>query len=266
METLKGKAHAKINLTLDIVGESRGFHLLDMLVSDIELCDEVTVRERADGKAECIMDGVPQDERNSALRAVNLMRRVFKTPYFDVEIEKHIPMSGGLGGSTADGVAVIRLIAEILDIPRKKITSEFLLELGSDAPCMYDSGTKRVRETGGKVDLIDVVWPYNIGFIAGGGVDTAKAYALFDSMRLKGGRATERLLKAMEKESYDISKYLSNDLFIPAARLNPSVSEAYGRLKASDALAVNMSGSGSTVYGLWRGEPPRDTVFTRFMR
>ena len=73
------RAKGKINLTLDITGESGGFHLLDMLVATIDLFDDVKITYRADDKIECVQDGEIADEKNSAYRAAKLMKDTFGT-------------------------------------------------------------------------------------------------------------------------------------------------------------------------------------------
>ena len=160
------RAKGKINLTLDITGESGGFHLLDMLVATIDLFDDVKITYRADDKIECVQDGEIADEKNSAYRAAKLMKDTFGTRGFTVEITKRIPLAGGLGGSCADGVAVVRGVEKMLGINHDFITPEFLLKVGSDAPSMYFDGIKRVRGIGDKVDFIDIKLPYKVGFLA----------------------------------------------------------------------------------------------------
>lgn len=62
----------KINLTLDITGESGGFHLLDMLVATIDLFDDVKITYRADDKIECVQDGKIADEKTARTAPQNL--------------------------------------------------------------------------------------------------------------------------------------------------------------------------------------------------
>lgn len=81
------RAKGKINLTLDITGESGGFHLLDMLVATIDLFDDVKITYRADDKIECVQDGEIADEKNSAYRAAKLMKDTFGTRGFTVETQ-----------------------------------------------------------------------------------------------------------------------------------------------------------------------------------
>jgi 4-diphosphocytidyl-2C-methyl-D-erythritol kinase len=63
------RAKGKINLTLDITGESGGFHLLDMLVATIDLFDDVKITYRADDKIECVQDGeIAERDASSAYK------------------------------------------------------------------------------------------------------------------------------------------------------------------------------------------------------
>lgn len=250
------RAKGKINLTLDIVGESRGFHLLDMLTATIDLCDDVKITYRSDETIECFQDGRIVDETNSAYRAAKLMKDTFKTHGFVVEITKRIPMSGGLGGSCADGVATVRGISKMLMIRESLITTELLLKVGSDAPSMYCDGIKRVRGIGEKVDLIDTKLDYKVGFIAGSGVNTAQCFQEYDKKKTPCVHSTKKLISAMKRGDFQLKKSLHNDLFLPATRLNPEISETYRLIEKSGAEATSMSGSGSAVYGLFSGDVP----------
>lgn len=258
------RAKGKINLTLDIVGESRGFHLLDMLVATITLSDDVKITYRTDDEILCFQDGGIADEKNSAYRAAKLMKDTFKTHGFTVEITKKIPIAGGMGGSCADGVAVVRGIAKMLDVKRGLITSELLLKVGSDAPSMYSDGIKRVRGIGDKVDFIDIKLPYKVGFLAENEVDTTACFKKYDDMKLCGGGSTERLFSEFSKGNTDVSGRLQNDLFIPAVRINPGVKTAYEKIGKSGSEAVSMSGSGGTVFGLFSGDVPDFLSTTEF--
>ncbi len=258
------KAKGKINLSLDVVGESRGFHLLDMLVGTVDVCDDVKITYRADDKIECFQDGKIVDEFNSAYRAGKLIKDTFKTNGFTVEITKRIPLSGGMGGSTADGVAVIRGAQKLLSISPKLITTELLLKVGADAPSMYVDGIKRVRGIGEIVDFIDIKLPYKVGFLAGSGVDTTACFKEYDKMNLPCDNATERLIKALENGDFELNGKLKNDLYLPAVKINPSVKDELDKIKKTDAVATSMSGSGSTVFGLFLKEVPPFLSKTEF--
>ncbi|MEG1986111.1 MAG: hypothetical protein RR033_06665 [Clostridia bacterium] len=264
MDEITLKAFAKINLTLDICGVSKGFHLLDMLVASIALCDDVRLVSSKD-KSFCFMDEKLADDKNCAMRALKLMQSNFKIGNYEIHIKKGIPLSGGLGGSTADGVAVVKGLSEMLGIPRKKISTEFLLQIGSDAPCMYDEGIKRVRGIGEIVTKISEIAPYNIGIISGSGVSTVACYQMFDQMKLQGGTSTAELINNIGKPDFDLKKYLSNDLLLPALRLNSDIAPSLARLAELGADGVNMSGSGSAVYGLFKSNVSDKLIKTNFI-
>lgn len=259
-------AFAKINLTLDIVGESQGFHLLDMLVCSIDISDSVKVTYRDDMMIECTMNGFIQDERNSAVIAAKLICDTFKTNGFNIEITKRIPMAGGLGGSTADGVAVVRAVQKMLDLPNNKIDNKWLLNIGSDAPCMYGKGLKRVRGRGEIIDNIDYDIPYNVGYVSKVAVDTKDAYRMFDKLKLGSMQSTERLLSNINKSNFDIADYLTNDLLIPAITLCPELLSNINELKSYNPKAVSMSGSGGTIYGLFDKQVPVFLNSTKFLK
>lgn len=265
MEKVSISAKAKINLTLDIVGRQGDYHILDMVVASISLADKVEIFSRNDSKCSCIMDGVLCDSTNSAIRACKMMQEQFKTTGFDIVISKKIPFSGGLGGSTADGVAVIAGIAKLLDINRKKISNEFLLKLGSDAPCMYDDGMKRVRGRGEIVDKLDFLPSYGVGIIAGTGVSTSQCYAKYDELGLCPTDDTLKLLQSLNKGEKEFYKFCSNALMRPSMELNPNIAQAVNKLKNSQAICVNMSGSGSAVYGLFDTDVPDEFISAFFV-
>lgn len=250
MKRITENAYAKINLTLDVKGESFGFHLLDMLVASVELHDDVTVTVRNDEVVTCTTDG-RKDDGNSAVKAANLMMEKFGIKGCDVAIKKRIPVGGGMGGSAADGVAVVRALQKLYGISDKSIDNDFLLKIGSDAPAMYRKGVKRVRGIGEIIDFIDIKLPYKVAFIAGNGVSTPECFRRFDELKIAGGNSTESLIENVGRAGFDIAEFLHNDLLPAAISLNEGVAEATERMISAGAEATSMSGSGSAVFGLF---------------
>lgn len=265
MKKITENAYAKINLTLDVKGESLGFHLLDMLVASVELHDDVTVTIRNDEIVTCTTDGRADSENNSAVKAANLMRERFGIKGCDVVVKKRIPVGGGMGGSAADGVAVVRALQKLCGISDKDIDNSFLLKIGSDAPAMYRKGVKRVRGIGEIIDFIDIKLPYKVAFIAGSGVSTAECFRRFDEMKIAGGNSTESLLENAGRDGFDIAEFLHNDLLPAATSLNEGVAEATESMISAGAKATSMSGSGSAVFGLLDENAETPFCETRFI-
>ena len=107
MNTVKIKAYAKINLTLDVTGVSEGYHLLDSFVASISLYDLLVVRKRKDKLVSVTMHGMDSKgippESNNAFRAGEAFVRRFSTTGADITVYKNIPMGAGLGGGVRSG-------------------------------------------------------------------------------------------------------------------------------------------------------------------
>ena len=116
----------------------------------------------------------------------------------------------------------------------KSADDGFLLSLGSDVPYMYRGGEARVTGCGESVERRPFVARKVLVAFPEGGVDTAKAYALYDDMAAQG------TLPEREGEFF-------NDLCAPAVRLNPDVARVKNMLSECGAERVVMSGSGSAV-------------------
>ena len=264
MKRITENAYAKINLTLDVKGESLGFHLLDMLVASVELHDDVTVTVRNDEVVTGTTDG-RKDDGNSAVKAANLMMEKFGIKGCDVAIKKRIPVGGGMGGSAADGVAVVRALQKLYGISDKNIDNDFLLKIGSDAPAMYRKGVKRVRGIGEIIDFIDIKLPYKVAFIAGSGVSTPECFRRFDELKIAGGNSTESLIENVGRAGFDIAEFLHTDLLPAAISLNGGVAESTEKMISAGAEATSMSGSGSAVFGLFDEDAETPFCETRFI-
>ncbi len=103
-------APAKLNLFLHIVGQlPDGYHLLQSVFTPIDLCDRIRIEVRDDGRIERANDvpGVPADD-DLAIRAARLLQEATGTRLgAAIEVEKRIPMGGGLGGGSSDAATVL---------------------------------------------------------------------------------------------------------------------------------------------------------------
>ena len=185
METLVG---AKVNLSLAVTGRRDGMHTLDMRVCSVSLGDGVRLSE---GGARFSFTETPAG---------------FVRGEYSFTIAKRIPHLAGLGGSSAPVAGMARLWAKARGVtpdPR------FLLRLGSDVPYMFRGGDARVRGAGEEVEGLPFEEREVLIVTVEGGVDTAKAYALYDGMC------------GEERYAHGDGELFFNDLFPAAVRLNP---------------------------------------------
>ena len=120
METVRVNAHAKINLTLDVVGAEGGYHALDSLVATVALRDRIAATRRRDGRIVLHMHGMGCERippaRNNAVLAAEQFVAAFHTTGADISVYKKIPVGGGFGGSSADAAGVLRALAALYGI------------------------------------------------------------------------------------------------------------------------------------------------------
>jgi 4-diphosphocytidyl-2-C-methyl-D-erythritol kinase len=136
------RAYAKINWTLRVLGRRPdGYHDLETLFQSISLHDRLTIDEAAEFACRSDGAGVPQGERNIALRAARAICGELALPPVSIRIWKSIPSGGGLGGGSADAAAVLRSVPAMFGVSiAGERLSEIALSLGSDVPFFLVGG------------------------------------------------------------------------------------------------------------------------------
>ena len=253
-------APAKINLTLDtLFKRDDGYHEVEMLMTTIDLKDQLTFQKRRDKKIVVEIDHsfVPDDHRNLAYRAAVLMYETYDIPTgVSIEIDKHIPVSAGLAGGSSDAAATMRGINRLfeLNIPLSEL-SVLAAQVGSDVPfCIYNK-TALCKGRGEILTFVDkppsawvVVAKPNIG------MKTPEVYAKFDVTQEYECK-TEACLEALRKGDYlGMCRHLSNHLEPVSMSLHEDIAKLKDNMLNSGADGALMSGSGPTVYALTRKE------------
>ena len=144
------KVPAKVNLQLAVGPlETDGFHNLVTVFQAISIYDEVTIRKSYPGSGVTIsivgdhVHGVPADDTNLAVKAAQLLAKSFEIEIdVHIEVNKTIPVAGGMAGGSADAAAVIVCINDLynLDMTRDEMLN-LGAQLGSDVPFMINGGT-----------------------------------------------------------------------------------------------------------------------------
>ena len=253
------QAHAKINWGLNIVGRRPdGYHLLDMLMQSIALCDDLTI-EPAEELSLTVNGTVPLDaEQNLVMRAARKLQAEYGVRCgARMALTKRIPARAGLGGGSADGAAALLALAELWGIEEGEDLLRLGLALGADVPFCMMGGLARVSGIGEIVEPVQGAPELPLVLVTpGGGLSTAEVFRLWDNgswpetpldTAALGEALYRRDLKAVDALS-------ANALTAPALALMPEIGEAMARLRALGAGAVFMSGSGSTVVGAFDDE------------
>ncbi len=257
---MKINAYGKINLTLDVVGRREdGYHLLDTVMQTISVWDELEIQHsRQPGvHLQCNRESLPTDSKNTAFRAAKffLEDRGLQNEGVYIFLKKHIPSRSGMGGGSADAAAVLRGLNEMYET---KLSAEKLMELGAkvgaDVPFCVIGGAARCTGTGAQVEPIAPMPEcWLVVCKPPTGMSTPRAYALLDQYPLSSIQATPRMLEAMAVGSLKrIGRSLANRFdetlrMVPVRALKRAMTDA-------GALGAMMTGSGSSVYGIFETE------------
>jgi len=150
-------APAKLNLFLHIVGRlpDNGYHLLQSVFTQVDLCDLIRIQVRDDGRIERVNEvpGVPTEE-DLAVRAAKLLKEATGTPLgANIELDKRIPMGGGLGGGSSDAATVLLVLNRLWKTGfEDEALGEIGLALGADVLFFVQAGPAWVEGIGDRLN------------------------------------------------------------------------------------------------------------------
>ena len=251
--TITIRAPAKLNLDLRIVARrSDGYHDLRTLFQSIELHDTLrltarpgplTVRSRS-------LD-LPRDRANLVWKAAEMLWGDLGRPGppsgVSVSIAKAIPMAGGLGGGSSDAASALRGLCALWQAPTGEARLRKLAALvGSDVPYFLTGGLALGVGRGVRLRrLPDLERYWVVLAVPQFGVSSAEAYRWFDRDSARSGTAP------LPRGWRGRLEVLHNDLERSVSDRYPDVRQMVERLRGSGAAHAAMTGSGSTVYGLY---------------
>jgi 4-diphosphocytidyl-2-C-methyl-D-erythritol kinase len=244
---MKAASHAKINWSLRILGKrGDGFHELETVFQTISLHDELTFRPADQFSLTCDDPGIPVDDTNLVLRAA---RAVDARPTA-IELVKRIPAGGGLGGGSSNAAATLRALA-----PARPDLAEIALSLGSDVPFFLVGGTAYAT---GRGEVLTPL-PSRAGLplllvLPEERVLTKEAFARVE-------RFSPPLGIGAYRDGYDAFR---NDFEEPVFAMLPRLRELKQRLVEMGAAYAAMSGSGSTLFGVFDTPEAREAAVAAF--
>ena len=263
-------AQAKINLGLRVLArEASGYHQLETVFARLALADAVEVRI-TDGARRVDMRGADTGplERNLALRAAHAyIAATGWPPGFEITVEKRIPIGAGLGGGSADAGAVLRALDALAPHPMgEDALLRLAAPLGADVPFLASGAALALAWGRGERMLrLPPLPERSVALVQPGfAVSTAEAYGWLDAARGDGrgdGRGdappAPQVTGAERFASWEAIAPLTANDFEPVVSAKhaglPGIVQA---LQEAGASIARMTGSGSTVYGIF-ALPPR---------
>ncbi|MBQ7612211.1 MAG: 4-(cytidine 5'-diphospho)-2-C-methyl-D-erythritol kinase [Spirochaetaceae bacterium] len=268
-------AYAKINISLR-VGEKRndGFHSIESIFQEISLADylSVSLSEKPGCTVFCLQGSIP--ECNTLTKAYTCFCTAsgFQGGV-EVKLIKRIPACAGLGGASSDAVALLKALDQLVGTRFSR--SEFLTlasQVGSDCSFFVEGGAAYVSGRGDVVDHIEsrslqglLVFPHCESA-------TARAYELLDNYREQTGFLSKnarlsrrRVLDFFCTEPVDVwaekTDCFCNDFEPVMLGLHPEIQKAKQALQSVGASFSLMTGSGSSVYGLFESAKATQEAF-----
>ena len=253
---MKLKAYAKINLGLKIIGkEENGYHLLDMVMLPISLCDNIEIEKRNDEKVNVtVTNDAFLPKENSITKAIQLMQEKYNFKAgFDVKIEKNIPTQAGMGGGTSDAAEIIKAVNILMDInaPLNEL-EDVAMKVGSDVVYSLYSTLSRIQGKGEIFTKIEKEFKYPILIVKPkSGIKTKDCFNLYkfenDDIPID---VIDKLINSLDKNLNIVRKYAKNSLLKPAKKLAPIINKIIRILLSYELNLIQMSGSGSTIYAI----------------
>jgi len=266
VKSLTLKAPAKVNYLLDVIRRRPdGYHDLRMVMQRVNLCDEIsiTLTDAGEITVSCGKNGVPDGPGNIAWKAARIMLDLADGGMgASISIEKNIPVAAGLGGGSSDAATVLMGMNELLGLG---LSDQQLMvigvKLGADVPFFIFKKTALAEGIGEQLRPMPPM-PSLWVLLVNPGVHVSTAW-VYKNLRLTSRDALDKL-PGFFRTAEDVCAILSNDLesvTIPAFPVIAEIKESMVRL---GALGAMMSGSGPTVFGLFRdresAEKARDAL------
>lgn len=249
--------NAKINIGLNIIEKREdGFHTIESIFYPVGLCDALEVIENREEGAERIVftssgieiPGNPNE--NLCYFAYHLIAEQYPLPNVKVHLHKHIPIGAGLGGGSSDAAFFIKLLNEKFELGISwGEMHHYARQLGSDCSFFISNKPSFAEERGDVYESMQLdLSKYYVALIYPNiHSNTAKAYS---------GVRPKRSVRSLEKDIQDLpienwKEYIHNDFEDSLFVQYPEIKSIKEKLYAKGAFYASLSGSGSTVYGLF---------------
>jgi len=229
-----------------------------MIMQQIDLYDTIVLTERNDKqivlRSNC--DYIPRDEGNIAFRAAALIRKRFNiNKGIEIEIDKQIPVAAGLAGGSTNAAAVLRGLNQLwqLGLSREEMMA-LGVNLGADVPFCVLGGA--AHATGIGESLTPVQGLKNLWLVIAKpsiSVSTAEVYAQLNLSKLGERPDTKKMLELIaQNDISNLAKNMRNVLETVTEVKYPVIREIKGKMMEYNALGCMMTGSGPTVFGIYK--------------
>ena len=261
MRPIDLKALAKINLGLDVLGKrADGYHDVRMVMQSIYLYDNIRIEETNSLGIELSsnLSYLPTDQRNIAYKAAEILLQEFEIKKgVRILLNKRIPVAAGLAGGSSNAAAVLFGMNILFKLGLSKMDlMERGLKLGADVPYCIMRGTALAEGVGERLTPLPSL-PRCTVLIAkpGFSVSTKAVYEALGQVEELSHPDIDGVISGLEKGDLDeIAKAMGNVLESVTISMHPAIDTIKNEMMENGALGAMMSGSGPTVFGLFKSK------------
>ena len=247
----KIKSYAKVNLFLKVTKQFKNFHKLHSLIVQINLYDEILIKENSKKKNTIFFFGkYKADTRNNTvINLLKLMKKKFPSlryKNFDIYIKKNIPNGSGLGGASSNAVTVFNFIKNKYKLQiSDKESRKLLAKIGKDCPLFLNQKVKLIKSSGEKFTEFKDNPKLNMLLIYPNLALSTKN--VFKKPKKISNISLKRSINLKNKKKLlEVCKYYGNDLLDPAIQIEPRLKTIIDLIgKFEDCNFYSMTGSGS---------------------
>jgi 4-diphosphocytidyl-2-C-methyl-D-erythritol kinase len=251
------KAPAKLNFRLDVLRRRPdGYHELRMVMQRINLCDHIRISLLNNPGIKVLSSSkeIPEGHDNIVWKAADaLLKRAGRHTGVEISITKNIPVAAGLGGGSSDCATTLMGLNSLLELGLDDSSlMKIGLNLGADVP-FFIFGKPAVAEGVGEILTEIEEMPKLWLALVNPGIQVSTAW-VYGNLGLTTEKVADKI-PVLYKSATDIANLLSNDLEAVTISRFPIIRKIKELLMASGASGTLMSGSGPTVFGVFRDEP-----------
>lgn len=247
---------AKINLGLKVLNKrDDGYHNLETIMYQIPLCDilEINKTDQFFLKTTGI-EILGNQKDNLCYRAYHLLREKYQIGAVGIHLHKIIPMGAGLGGGSADGTYTLMILNELFELNLStNDLRRFALELGSDCPLFVESTSQLAKGRGEILSPIAVSLSKKYIYIINIGIHVSTKEA-FQNIIFSDDNS-EILTKIVQLPIENWKNNLKNNFENSVFKVHPILAELKDNLYREGAIYASMTGSGSTIFGVFESKP-----------
>ena len=269
MKSININSYAKVNIGLKILNKrSDGYHNISTVFQEIDLFDTITI-SKSDGplKFSSNVEWLQNDQNNLCVIAYNHIKNLYKIGGANIVLKKNISRGSGLGSGSSNAAATMKGLREIYNL---EVADSELIKIGSkigaDVPFFINGSTQVGEGIGDKLTSISSSMDAQYLIVTPDiPIDTKWAYSQYKN-NLDNCSSPTKFSDSFRGKSINLDtlKFFENDFESVVFPTYPEIGAIKNKLIALGAKFASLSGSGSTVYGIFDDDANIDKAFSHF--